>query len=33
MRAVIGIGTNLGDREQYIANGLEALEKRAGHIV
>ena len=33
MKAVIGIGTNMGDRGEYIRKALSELEKRAGRIV
>ncbi len=32
MKAVIGVGTNMGDRREYIKKALSELEKRAGRI-
>ena len=33
MKAVIGIGTNMGDRMGYIKRALSELDKRAGQVV
>ena len=31
--AIIAIGSNIGDRQQYIDSALEQIESRAGHIL
>lgn len=33
MKAIIAIGTNMGDREQYIENGIAAIRERVGTIL
>lgn len=32
-RAIVSIGSNMGDRQKYIDAALEAIEARAGHIL
>lgn len=33
MRAFIAMGSNMGDRKEYVKRALEEIEKRAGHII
>ena len=33
MKTIIAIGSNMGDREQYINKALEQIEAKAGHIL
>lgn len=33
MKTIIAIGSNMGEREQYIEDALRLIEERAGHIL